>query len=92
MYCEILSYRASNGIYRDAEPYTKLLTEFGLTEKEAQLYVHLLKYGPKRVFAATMKVWSDCDRAKIAAYCFCGIRCRARADTKLSRSSYLLAD
>ena len=26
----------------------KLLTEFGLGEKEAQLYVHLLKYGPKR--------------------------------------------
>jgi sugar-specific transcriptional regulator TrmB len=49
MYCEIPSYRTSNGVYGiDAEPYTKLLTEFGLSEKEAQLYVHLLKYGPKR--------------------------------------------
>jgi sugar-specific transcriptional regulator TrmB len=49
MYGEIPSYRTSNeacGI--EAKPCTKLLSEFGLDEKEAQLYVHLLKYGPKR--------------------------------------------
>ncbi len=30
------------------ESITKMLSDFGLGEKEAQLYVHLLKYGPKR--------------------------------------------
>ncbi len=27
--------------------FIKRLTGFGLSEKEAQLYLHLLKYGPK---------------------------------------------
>lgn len=49
MYGEIASYRTSNGACGiDAEPCAKLLSELGLGEKEAQLYVHLLKYGPKR--------------------------------------------
>ncbi len=49
MFGEMPSYRTNNGAYGiNAEPCTKLLTEFGLGEKEAQLYVHLLKYGPKR--------------------------------------------
>ena len=49
MFGEIQSYRKSNGAYGiNAEPWIKLLSEFGLSEKEAQLYVHLLKYGPKR--------------------------------------------
>ena len=49
MYDEIPSYRTSNGVCSiDVEPCIKLLSEFGLDEKEAQLYVHLLKYGPKR--------------------------------------------
>ncbi|MGP8011513.1 MAG: helix-turn-helix domain-containing protein [Halobacteriota archaeon] len=49
MYEDITSYRTSNGACGiEAELCTKLLTEFGLGEKEAQLYVHLLKYGPKR--------------------------------------------
>ena len=30
------------------ESIIKLLDDFGLNEKEAQLYVHLLRYGPKR--------------------------------------------
>src|SRR5665647_916498 len=30
------------------ESIIKMLDDFGLNEKEAQLYVHLLKYGPKR--------------------------------------------
>jgi sugar-specific transcriptional regulator TrmB len=34
----------TNGI----EAIIKRLNEFGLNEKEAQLYVHLLRYGPKR--------------------------------------------
>ena len=29
------------------DEFTNRLIEFGLTEKEAQLYLHLLKYGPK---------------------------------------------
>src|SRR5208337_2718086 len=32
----------------NAEPWIKLLSEFGLGEKEAQVYMHLFKYGPKR--------------------------------------------
>ena len=49
MFGEIQSYRKSNGAYGiNAEPWIKLLSEFGLSEKEAQLYVHLLKSGPKR--------------------------------------------
>ena len=49
MFGEIQSYRKSNGAYGiNAEPWIKLLSEFGLSEKEAQLYVHLLKDGPKR--------------------------------------------
>ncbi|MGB9371218.1 MAG: helix-turn-helix domain-containing protein [Halobacteriota archaeon] len=49
MHGEMKSYRTSNGAYGiNAETCTKLLSEFGLGEKEAQLYVHLLKYGPKR--------------------------------------------
>jgi sugar-specific transcriptional regulator TrmB len=52
MFGEIQSYRTSNGAYGiNAEPWIKLLSEFGLSEKEAQLYVHLLKYGPKRAGA-----------------------------------------
>jgi sugar-specific transcriptional regulator TrmB len=31
-----------------ADEIAQRLTDFGLDEKEAQLYVHLLKYGPKR--------------------------------------------
>jgi sugar-specific transcriptional regulator TrmB len=43
------SYHTNNAACSiNAEPCTKLLSEFGLSEKEAQLYVHLLKYGPKR--------------------------------------------
>src|SRR5659263_131777 len=30
------------------ESIIKMLDDFGLNEKEAQLYVHLLRYGPKR--------------------------------------------
>jgi sugar-specific transcriptional regulator TrmB len=30
-----------------ANEFTRRLIDFGLTEKEAQLYMHLLKYGPK---------------------------------------------
>ncbi len=30
------------------ESIIKMLNDFGLNEKEAQLYVHLLRYGPKR--------------------------------------------
>jgi sugar-specific transcriptional regulator TrmB len=49
MYGEITSYRTSNGACGiEAEPCAKLLSELGLGKKEAQLYVHLLKYGPKR--------------------------------------------
>jgi sugar-specific transcriptional regulator TrmB len=49
MHSEIASYRTDNkSCDIGAEPCTKLLGEFGLGEKEAQLYVHLLKYGPKR--------------------------------------------
>jgi len=49
MFGDIPNYLTSNGAYGiNAEPCTKLLGEFGLGEKEAQLYVHLLKYGPKR--------------------------------------------
>lgn len=45
---EIPSHRTGNGACGiEAEQCTKLLSEFGLEEKEAQLYVHLLKYGPK---------------------------------------------
>ncbi|MGZ4862253.1 MAG: helix-turn-helix domain-containing protein [Halobacteriota archaeon] len=52
MFSETPSYLTSNGAYGiNAEPCTKLLGEFGLGEKEAQLYVHLLKYGPKRAGA-----------------------------------------
>ena len=46
---DIPSYHTNNAACSiDAEPCIKLLSEFGLDEKEAQLYVHLLKYGPKR--------------------------------------------
>ena len=40
---------------------TKLLSEFGLGEKEAQLYVHLLKYGPKRAgsLARSLKTYRE---------------------------------
>ena len=49
MYGEIPSYRTRDGVCSiDVEPCIKLLSEFGLDEKEAQLYVHLLKYGSKR--------------------------------------------
>ncbi|MFZ0012145.1 MAG: helix-turn-helix domain-containing protein [Halobacteriota archaeon] len=49
MYGEMPSYRTSNGACGiNAEPCTKLLSEFGLGEKEAQVYMHLFKYGPKR--------------------------------------------
>jgi sugar-specific transcriptional regulator TrmB len=49
MYGGTLNYSTSNRLNGiDAEPYLSLLGEFGLGEKEAQLYVHLLRYGPKR--------------------------------------------
>ena len=40
---------------------TKLLTEFGLGEKEAQLYAHLLKDGPKRAgdLARSLKTYRE---------------------------------
>jgi sugar-specific transcriptional regulator TrmB len=49
MFSEIPGYLTSSGACSiNTEPCAKLLSEFGLGEKEAQLYVHLLKYGPKR--------------------------------------------
>jgi sugar-specific transcriptional regulator TrmB len=48
MYDERPSGTSSEACGIEAEPCTKLLSEFGLGEKEAQLYAHLLKYGPKR--------------------------------------------
>jgi len=49
MYGEIPSYPTSNGACGiEVEQCAKLLGELGLGQKEAQLYVHLLKYGPKR--------------------------------------------
>jgi sugar-specific transcriptional regulator TrmB len=43
------------------ESITKILNEFGLNEKEAQLYVHLLKYGPKRAsgLARSLKTYRE---------------------------------
>jgi len=62
MYDGIPSYGTNNGAYdTNAEPCTKLLSEFGLDEKEAQLYVHLLKYGPKRAgdLARSLKTYRE---------------------------------
>jgi sugar-specific transcriptional regulator TrmB len=41
--------------------FVQLLSMFGLRKKEAQLYVHLLKYGPKRVgdLARSMKTYRE---------------------------------
>src|SRR5660397_111747 len=41
------------------ESIIKMLDDFGLNEKEAQLYVHLLRYGPKRAsdLAQSMKTY-----------------------------------
>ncbi|MEI7826329.1 MAG: helix-turn-helix domain-containing protein, partial [Euryarchaeota archaeon] len=45
----------------DIELIIKRLNEFGLSEKDAQLYVHLLKYGPKRAvdLARSLKTYSE---------------------------------
>jgi len=56
------SYHTNNAACSiNAEPCTKLLSEFGLSEKEAQLYVHLLKYGPKRAgdLARSLKTYRE---------------------------------
>jgi sugar-specific transcriptional regulator TrmB len=45
-YDETRSFKALTP--HNEQALTKLLSEFGLSEKETQLYVHLLKYGPKR--------------------------------------------
>jgi len=45
MFGEIQSDRTTNGAYcYQCRTLDKTLSEFGLSEKEAQLYVHLLKY------------------------------------------------
>jgi sugar-specific transcriptional regulator TrmB len=62
MYGKTASYRPSNVVYNiSAEPLLNLLSEFGLGEKEAQLYVHLLKYGPKRAsdLARSLKTYRE---------------------------------
>jgi sugar-specific transcriptional regulator TrmB len=45
----------------DEQALTKLLTEFGLSAKEAQLYVHLLKHGPNRAgdLARSLKTYRE---------------------------------
>jgi sugar-specific transcriptional regulator TrmB len=45
----------------DDRALIQLLTAFGLNEKEAQLYVHLLRYGPKRAgeLARSMKTYRE---------------------------------
>jgi len=45
----------------DTELIIKRLNEFGLSEKDAQLYVHLLKYGPKRAvdLARSLKTYRE---------------------------------
>jgi len=84
MYDEIPSYFANRGVCSiDAEPCTKLLSEFGLGEKEAQLYVHLLKYGPKRAgdLARSLKTYRE------DAYRRCGRLINAGMITKSTEDS-----
>jgi sugar-specific transcriptional regulator TrmB len=62
MYGGIPSCSTSNRLdVIDAEPCLALLSEFGLGEKEAQLYVHLLRYGPKRAgdLARSLKTYRE---------------------------------
>ncbi|HYA33147.1 MAG TPA: helix-turn-helix domain-containing protein [Candidatus Bathyarchaeia archaeon] len=62
---------------------TKLLSDFGLGEKEAQLYVHLLKYGPKRAtdLARSLKTYREDAYRRCAKLIDIGMITKSKADS-----------